>query len=223
MKSIFRTFTFVLVLLSLVSCSVVSEQVDIHDELVAAYQKAQTDIVNANNTMFTAYTEINSQFQAETMFENASILQTDAYRKYLQAKDDFQSMLDQYAAAAQAGTSSDLAAMEDQGLSPEAIQSGFTLYVNAFTEAPMIAVNEKTRENLQRIISENFNEIDAAARTANASIQAYNTMRAQLKDGRIAGEIATELGITELPISLPPYILGVAPELQPAPTLVSPE
>jgi len=218
MKNLARLF-YILLVVSLVGCTVVSDQVTIHDELVAAYQKAQTDVMNANNTLFTAFTEINLQVQLQTLFENAEIQRTEEYRKYLQAQQDFQALMDAYNAS---GNQGDLAAMDQSGLSPEALSDGFTLYVNAFTEAQMIAVNEQTRINLQRTVSEKFNEITAASRTANESIQAYNTARIQLKDGRIAGEIANELGITVLPSSLPLYSLGVAPALAPVPTLSTP-
>lgn len=118
----------------------------------------------------------------------------------------------------------DLGELAAAGGTPADLATGFTLMVNAFTEAPLAPVDPSALANTQRIISEQFNKAQSCVTDWNDAVAIYNTERNQIS-GDVVGTIAQKLGVKDLPASLP-YFIPPANSANPfnmtAPTVVFP-
>lgn len=98
----------------------------------------------------------------------------------------------------------DLAALAQAGALPDSIGGGFSLYLNAFTEAQKLPVDPSVTLAAMRTGNEGFNHINASGDDWNSDVQAYNTWRNQVS-GDIVATVAQKLGIKDLPRELPYY------------------
>ena len=91
---------------------------------------------------------------------------------------------------------------------PNGIGQGFSLYVNAITQAPPPVPDAAVTLALGDTIDEAMNTIQLAGTDWNDAVKAYNTRRAQIK-GEIVARVSAYFGF-DLPVTFPYYQGGNA-------------
>jgi hypothetical protein len=85
---------------------------------------------------------------------------------------------------------------------------GFSLYVNAITQAPPPVPDADVTLALGDTVDEAMNTIQLAGTDWNDAVEAYNTRRAQIK-GEIVARVSAYFGF-DLPVTFPYYQGGNA-------------
>jgi hypothetical protein len=101
-------------------------------------------------------------------------------------------------------SSLDLGALAQQNALPDSVAGGFSLFVQAFQEAPLAQVSDAPVLAAMNTASEQYNKIDACGADWNDAVQAYNTERNKIP-GDVVGRIAEALHVKTLPETLPYY------------------
>src|SRR5512140_218478 len=83
-------------------------------------------------------------------------------------------------------TKLNLKTLQDKNALPNGIGQGFTLYVNAITQAPPPVPDSKVTLALGDTVDEAMNTIQLAGTDWNDAVTAYNTRRAQIKGEIVA-------------------------------------
>jgi len=91
---------------------------------------------------------------------------------------------------------------------PDGLGQGFTLYVNAITQAPPPVPDAKVTLALGDTVDEAMNTIQLGGTDWNDAVKAYNTRRAQIK-GEIVARVSAYFGF-DLPVTFPYYQGGNA-------------
>ena len=86
---------------------------------------------------------------------------------------------------------------------PSDIGQGFSLYVNAITQAPPPVPDAQVTLALGDTVDEAMNTIQLAGTDWNDAVKAYNTRRAQIK-GEIVARVSAYFGF-DLPLTFPYY------------------
>jgi len=98
--------------------------------------------------------------------------------------------------------------LQGKGALPNGLGQGFTLYVNAITQAPPPVPDAKVTLALGDTIDEAMNTIQLGGTDWNDAVKAYNTRRAQIK-GEIVARVSAYFGF-DLPVTFPYYQGGNA-------------
>jgi hypothetical protein len=99
----------------------------------------------------------------------------------------------------------DLGELAQQGALPDTVAGGFTLFVQAFQEAPLPTVSDKPVLAAMQTATEQYNKINACGADWNDAVKAYNTERNKIP-GDVIGRIAEALHVKTLPETLPYYV-----------------
>lgn len=105
-------------------------------------------------------------------------------------------------------TKINLAELQSKGALPDSLGQGFTLYVNAVTQAPPPVPEASVTLALGDTVDEAFNTVQLAGTDWNDAVKAYNTRRSQIK-GEVVAAVSGYFGF-ELPVSFPYYSGGNA-------------
>jgi hypothetical protein len=105
-------------------------------------------------------------------------------------------------------TKLNLDALQNKGALPNGLGQGFTLYVNAITQAPPPVPDPQVTLALGDTIDEGMNTIQLAGTDWNDAVKAYNTRRAQIP-GEIVARVSQYFGF-DLPVAFP-YYQGATP------------
>src|SRR5271157_351058 len=193
--------------LMLTGC-VTSSVVDVYHTLITDYQNAQEQASNFQLCVDTAMGTIYTQATFLQNYQQADIEKAKVWR---QALDDSSARLEQtlqnYKDAngnPLPASSLDLGALEQKNALPNSIGSGFSLYVKAFTEAPLPAVSDAPVLAAMNTATEQYNKIDACGTDWNDAVKAYNVERNKIP-GDVVGTIAQSLKVKTLPETLPYY------------------
>ena len=209
MKRIGLAITMLLVIsLALSSCQGVRSVVDEYHTLITAYQNAQKMASNFQLCVDTAMGTIYTQATFLQNYQQADIEKAKVWREALDNSSArlAQTLMNYKDANGNPlpASSLDLGTLAQQNALPDSVAGGFTLFVQAFQEAPLAQVSDAPVLAAMNTASEQYNKIDACGADWNDSVQAYNTERNKIP-GDVVGRIAEALHVKTLPESLPYY------------------
>jgi hypothetical protein len=101
-----------------------------------------------------------------------------------------------------------LDALQNKGALPDGLGQGFTIYVNAITQAPPPVPDAQVTLALGDTVDEGMNTIQLAGTDWNDAVKAYNTRRAQIA-GEVVARVSQYFGF-DLPVAFP-YYQGATP------------
>ena len=182
--------------------------VDQYHTLIEYYQNAQKTASTFQLCVDTAMGTIYTQATFLQNYQQADIEKAKVWRQALDnSSARLLETLKNYKDAngnALPASSLDLGALAQQNALPDSIAGGFSLFVQAFQEAPLAQVSDAPVLAAMNTASEQYNKIDACGADWNDAVQAYNTERNKIP-GDVVGRIAEALGVKTLPESLPYY------------------
>jgi hypothetical protein len=190
--------------LSNLAGSVVNE----YHTLITAYQDAQMEVSNFQLCVDTAMGTIYTQATFLQNYQQADIEKTRVWREALDnSSARLAETLMNYKDAngnPLPASSLDLGDLASQNALPDSVAGGFTLFVQAFQEAPLAQVSDAPVLAAMNTASEQYNKIDACGADWNDAVRAYNTERNKIP-GDVVGRIAEALHVKTLPEELPYY------------------
>jgi hypothetical protein len=211
-KQIISFIVAVALFLGLAGCGVVKTGTDEYNELVALVQGVQSAASNFQLVTDTQYAKIQAKTQISKDYYDAVSTsgevwtgnfrsQSEALTKLLNNyRDEDGNPLDP--------TKLNLNDLQDKGALPNGLGEGFTLYVNAITQAPPPVPDSAVTIALGDTVDEAMNTIQLGGTDWNDAVKAYNTRRAQIK-GEIVARVSAYFGF-ELPVAFPYYAGGNA-------------
>ena len=194
--------------LGLSACGIVGGVVDQYHTLITAYQNAQKTASNFQLCVDTAMGTIYTQAAFLQSYQQADVEKAKVWREALDnSAARLAEVLANYKDAngnPLPASALDLDTLLQQNALPDSVGGGFTLFVQAFQEAPLAQVSDAPVLAAMNTASEQYNKIDACGADWNDAVQAYNTERNKIP-GDVVGRIAEALGVKTLPESLPYY------------------
>jgi len=212
MKQIMPIFVVVAVLIGLTGCGIVTSATTEYNELIALVQGVQSAAANFQLVTDTQYAKIQAKTQITKDYydavSNSGEVWTGNFRSQAEAltnllknyRDENGQPLDP--------TKLNLNELQGKGALPNGLGQGFTLYVNAITQAPPPVPDAKVTLALGDTVDEAMNTIQLGGTDWNDAVKAYNTRRAQIK-GEIVARVSAYFGF-ELPVTFPYYQGGNA-------------
>jgi hypothetical protein len=186
----------------------VSNVVTEYHTLITAYQNAQKTASNFRLCVDTAMGTIYTQAVFLQNYQQADIEKAKVWRQALDnSSARLAETLKNYKDANGnpiPASSLDLGALAQQNALPDSVAGGFSLFVQAFTEAPLPQVSDAPVLAAMKTATEQYNKIDACGADWNDAVQAYNTERNKIP-GDVVGRIAEYLHVKTLPQELPYY------------------
>ena len=184
---------------------------DEYNELVALVQGVQSAASNFQLVTDTQYAKIQAKTQITKDYYDAVSTsgevwtgnfrsQADAMTNLLKYRDENGQPLDP--------TKLNLNTLNEKGALPDGLGQGFTLYVNAITQAPPPVPDAGVRLALGDTVDEAMNTIQLGGTDWNDAVKAYNTRPAQIK-GEIVARVSAYFGF-DLPVTFPYYQGGNA-------------
>lgn len=211
-KQILPVIMMTVMVVGLTGCGVVKSGTTEYNELVALVQGVQSAAANFQLVTDTQYAKIQAKTQITQDYYDAVSdsgevwtgnfrSQADALTELLKNyRDENGQPLDP--------TQLDLNELQNKGALPSDIGQGFSLYVNAITQAPPPVPDAQVTIALGDTVDEAMNTIQLAGTDWNDAVEAYNTRRAQIK-GEIVARVSEYFGF-ELPLTFPYYQGGNA-------------
>ena len=199
-------------LLPLSGCGLLSSAADEYNELIALVQGVQAAAANFQLVTDTQYAKIQAKTQITKDYydavSNSGEVWTGNFRSQADAltgllnnyRDENGQPLDP--------TKLNLNDLQAKGALPDGLGQGFTLYVNAITQAPPPVPDAEVTIALGDTIDEGMNTIQLAGTDWNDAVKAYNTRRAQIK-GEVIARVSAYFGF-DLPVTFPYYQGGNA-------------
>ena len=206
-KKILPIFIMAVMVIGLTGCGVVKSGTTEYNELVALVQGVQSAAANFQLVTDTQYAKIQAKTQITQDYYDAVSdsgevwtgnfrSQADALTELLKNyRDENGQPLDP--------TQLDLNELQNKGALPSEIGQGFSLYVNAITQAPPPVPDAQVTIALGDTVDEAMNTIQLAGTDWNDAVKAYNTRRAQIA-GEIVARVSEYFGF-ELPLTFPYY------------------
>ena len=202
----------VVISLTLSACQTISNVagnvVNEYSTLITDYQNAQK---TASNFQLCVDTAMGTIYTQATFLQNYQQADVEKAKVWRQALDNSSARLAQtllnYKDAngnPLPASSLDLGALAQANALPNSVGSGFSLFVQAFQEAPLAQVSDAPVLAAMNTASEQYNKIDACGADWNDAVQAYNTERNKIP-GDVVGRIAEALHVKTLPETLPYY------------------
>jgi hypothetical protein len=188
--------------------NVAGSVVNQYHTLIEYYQNAQEKASNfqlcvdtAMGTIYTQATFLQNYQQADIekakvwrqALDNSSARLVEALKNYKDANGN-----------TIPASSLDLGALAAQNALPDSMAGGFSLFVQAFQEAPLAQVSDAPVLAAMNTATEQYNKIDACGADWNDAVKLYNTERNKIP-GDVVGRIAEALHVKTLPESLPYY------------------
>lgn len=192
--------------------NIVSSGADEYNELISLVQNVQAAASNFQLVTDTQYAKIQAKTQITKdyydsvtksgevwtgNFESQAEALTELMKNY---RDENGNAIDPSAL--------NLNALSEKGALPDGLGQGFSLYVNAITQAPPPVPDAEVTLALGDTIDEAMNTVQLAGTDWNDAVKAYNTRRSQIK-GEIVARVSDYLGF-ELPVTFPYYQGGNA-------------
>lgn len=213
--SIERLFSIAMVaalLFGASGCGIVQTGATEYNELVALVQGVQSAASNFQLVTDTQYAKIQAKTQITQEYYNAVAVSGEVWTgNFRQQQEALTELLKNYRdenGKPLDPTKLNLKDLQDKKALPDGIGEGFTLYVNAITQAPPPVPNADVTLALGDTIDEAMNTIQLAGADWNDAVKAYNTRRAQIK-GEIVARVSEHFGF-ELPAAFPYYQGGNA-------------
>jgi hypothetical protein len=207
-------FAFVAVAVSvgLTGCSLASSGTTEYNELVALVQGVQSAAANFQLVTDTQYAKIQAKTQVTKDYYDAVNKSGEVWTGNFRSEADaLTNLLNNYRDANGQPldpTKLNLAELQGKGALPTGLGQGFTLYVNAITQAPPPVPNAQVTLALGDTVDEAMNTIQLAGTDWDDAVKAYNTRRAQIA-GEVVARVSAYFGF-DLPVTLPYYQGGNA-------------
>ena len=206
-KQIIPIFMVFAMLAGLTGCGVVKSGTDEYNELVALVQGVQSAAANFQLVIDTQYAKIQAKTQITKDYYDAvstsGEVWTGNFRSQADALTDLLKNYRDENGQPLDPTKLNLNTLNGKGALPNGLGQGFTLYVNAITQAPPPVPDAAVTLALGDTVDEGMNTIQLAGTDWNDAVKAYNTRRAQIK-GEIVARVSAYFGF-ELPVTFPYY------------------
>jgi hypothetical protein len=193
--------------MGLASCGVVKSGTDEYNELVALVQGVQSSAANFQLVTDTQYAKIQAKTQITKDYYDAVGVSGEVWTGHFRSQAEaLTELLKNYRDANGQPldpTKLNLNDLQAKGALPNGLGQGFTLYVNAITQAPPPVPDSKVTLALGDTVDEAMNTIQLAGTDWNDAVKAYNTRRAQIK-GEIVARVSAYFGF-DLPVTFPYY------------------
>ena len=206
-KHLLPMFIALTMLVGLSSCGLVKSATTEYNELVALVQGVQAAASNFQLVTDTQYAKIQAKTQITRDYydavSNSGEVWTGNFRSEQEA---LANMLNNYRdenGQPLDPTQLNLDALQDQGALPDSLGQGFSLYVNAITQAPPPVPAPEVTLALGDTVDEAMNTIQLAGTDWNDAVKAYNTRRAQIA-GEVVARVSEYFGF-DLPVTFPYY------------------
>jgi hypothetical protein len=204
---IFSIFMLVILFVGLTSCGVVSSGTTEYNELVALVQGVQSAAANFQLVTDTQYAKIQAKTQITKDYydavSNSGEVWTGNFRSEAEALTDLLKNYRDANGQPLDPTKLNLSELQAKGALPSDLGQGFSLYVNAITQAPPPVPEASVTLALGDTVDEAMNTIQLAGTDWNDAVKAYNTRRAQIK-GEIVARVSAYFGF-DLPVTFPYY------------------
>ena len=211
-KQIVSIFVVVAMLVGLTGCGIVSSGTTEYNELVALVQGVQSAAANFQLVTDTQYAKIQAKTQITKDYYDAVSNSGEVWTGNFRSQADaLTNLLKNYRDANGQPldpTKLNLNELQGKGALPNGLGQGFTLYVNAITQAPPPVPDAQVTLALGDTIDEAMNTIQLGGTDWNDAVKAYNTRRAQIK-GEIVARVSAYFGF-DLPVTFPYYQGGNA-------------
>jgi hypothetical protein len=196
----------------LVGCKVIDSGTTEYNELVALVQGVQSAAANFQLVTDTQYAKIQVKTQITKDYydavSNSGEVWTGNFRSQADALTNLLNNYRDENGKPLDPTKLNLNDLQGKGALPDEVGQGFTLYVNAITQAPPPVPDAQVTLALGDTIDEAMNTIQLAGTDWNDAVRAYNTRRAQIK-GEIVARVSAYFGF-DLPVTFPYYQGGNA-------------
>jgi hypothetical protein len=205
-KSIF-IMVMVTILVGLNGCGIVNTGTTEYNELVALVQGVQSGASNFQLVTDTQYAKIQAKTQITKDYYNAvnnsGEVWTGNFRSQADALTNLMSNYRDENGKPLDPTKLNLSELQKKGALPSDLGQGFSLYVNAITQAPPPVPDASVTLAMGDTVDEAMNTIQLAGTDWNDAVKAYNTRRAQIK-GEIVARVSAYFGF-DLPVTFPYY------------------
>jgi hypothetical protein len=206
-KQLISIFAAVAVFAGLTGCGVIESGTSEYNELVALVQGVQSAASNFQLVTDTQYAKIQARTQITKDYYDAVNSSGEVWTGNFRSQADaLTSLLNNYRDANGQPldpTKLNLNDLNGKGALPNGLGQGFTLYVNAITQAPPPVPDAQVTLALGDTIDEAMNTIQLAGTDWNDAVRAYNTRRAQIA-GEIVARVSAYFGF-DLPVTFPYY------------------
>ena len=211
-KQIIRILLVGAVFVSSASCSVVNTGTNDYNDLVSLVQGVQSAASNFQLVVDTQYAKVQAKTQITKDYYNAVNDSGEVWTGNFRSQADaLTNLLNNYRDANGQPldpTKLNLNELQGKGALPNGLGQGFTLYVNAITQAPPPVPDAQVTLALGDTIDEAMNTIQLAGTDWNDAVKTYNTRRAQIS-GEIVARVSAYFGF-DLPVAYPYYQGGNA-------------
>ncbi len=212
MKQIMSILMVVVVFFGLSSCGVVNSGTTEYNELVALVQGVQSAASNFQLVTDTQYAKIQAKTQITKDYYDAVNNSGEVWTGNFRSQADaLTNMLNNYRDSNGQPldpTKLNLSELQSKGALPSNLGQGFSLYVNAITQAPPPVPDAQVTLALGDTVDEAMNTIQLGGTDWNDAVKAYNTRRAQIK-GEVVARVSKYFGF-DLPLTFPYYQGGNA-------------
>jgi hypothetical protein len=211
-KQIISVILLGAVFIGLTGCGVVKSGTTEYNELVALVQGVQSAAANFQLVTDTQYAKIQAKTQITRDYYDAVSSSGEVWTGNFRSQADaLTNLLNNYRdenGQPLDPTKLNLNELQGKGALPDGLGQGFTLYVNAITQAPPPVPDSKVTLALGDTVDEAMNTIQLGGTDWNDAVKAYNTRRAQIK-GEIVARVSAYFGF-DLPVTFPYYQGGNA-------------
>jgi len=211
-KQGFSILATVALFIGLTSCGVVNTGTTEYNDLVALVQGVQSAAANFQLVVDTQYAKIQAKTQITKDYYDAVSNSGDVWTGNFRSQADaMTNLLNNYRDAngqTLDPTKLNLNELQGKGALPSGLGQGFTLYVNAITQAPPPVPDAQVTLALGDTVDESMNTIQLAGTDWNDAVKAYNTRRAQIT-GEVVARVSAYFGF-DLPVTFPYYQGGNA-------------
>jgi hypothetical protein len=206
-QHILSIFMLAILLVGLTSCGVVKSATTEYDELVALVQGVQSAAANFQLVTDTQYAKIQAKTQITRDYYDAvsdsGEVWTGNFRSEAEALTNLLSNYRDENGQPLDPAKLNLNDLQAQGALPSDLGQGFSLYVNAITQAPPPVPDASVTLAMGDTVDEAMNTIQLAGTDWNDAVRAYNTRRAQIK-GEVVARVSAYFGF-DLPVTFPYY------------------
>jgi hypothetical protein len=207
MKHFIPIFVALTLVVGLTSCGVVKSATTEYNELVALVQNVQAAASNFQLVTDTQYAKIQAKTQITKDYYDAvsdsGEVWTGNFRDEQQALTDMLTSYRDENGQPLDPTKLNLQALQNQGALPDSLGQGFTLFVNAVTQAPPPVPDADVTLALGDTVDEGMYTIQLAGTDWNDAVRAYNTRRSQIS-GEVVARVSEYFGF-DLPVEFPYY------------------
>jgi hypothetical protein len=207
MKKFITSFIALVLLVGTMGCGLLQSATTEYNELVALVQNVQAAASNFQLVTDTQYAKIQAKTQITADYYEAVADSGEVWTgNFREEQELMNELLRNYRdenGQPLNPAELDLNALQDQGALPDSLGQGFTLYVNAITQAPPPVPDPQVTLSLGDTIDEGMNTIQLAGTDWNDAVRAYNTRRSQIS-GEVIARVSEYFGFP-LPVEFPYY------------------